>query len=228
VSRAASGGGATDASPARAALADAAAAAYARAVADIDCVLLAAGASSRMGRYKPLLPWRGTTVVETSAAAALAVASRVLLVVGYRGDELAALFAGRARVEIVPNPDYAAGLFSSVQAGVRRVRTSRFFVALADMPLVTPGLYERLLAEPPAPAVRPLYDGTRGHPVLLDASMIAPILAEPVTGMMRNVIARVAARDMAVDDPAALLDLDEPADYERLAGHSTDGDDRPK
>ncbi len=186
-------------------------------MADVDCLLLAAGASSRMGRWKPVLPWRGATVVEASAAAALAACSRVLLVVGHRGDELVRLFAGRERVEAVPNPRYIAGLFSSIRAGIERVRSERFFVALADMPLVSPDLYLRLLGEPQADAVRPVYRGTRGHPVLLSARVIPLIRDESEDSTLRNVLARVECRDVPVDDPGAVLDLDLPDDYDRLS-----------
>ncbi len=186
-------------------------------MADLDCVLLAAGASVRMGRWKPLLPWRGATVVEASAAAALSACSRVLLVVGHRGDELAGLFSGRPRLEVVPNAGYLAGLFSSIRAGVERVRSPRFFIALADMPLVRPELYLALLDEPEAEAVRPVYRGTPGHPVLLSARIIPLIREESEDSTMRNVLARVGCRDVPVDEPGAVLDLDEPADYDRLS-----------
>jgi len=170
-----------------------------------------------MGQWKLLLPWRGTTVIEASAAAALEACSRVLLVVGHRGDELERLFAATKLVEVVRNPDHAAGLFSSVRAGVLRVRSQRFFVALGDMPLAGPQLYRRLVDEPSAAALRPVYRGTRGHPVLLDSALIPLILAEPAESTMRNVLARVEARDVPVEDAGAVLDLDEPADYERLS-----------
>jgi len=186
-------------------------------VADVDCLLLAAGASVRMGRWKPLLPWRGATVVEASVAAALGACSRVLLVVGHRGDELGRLFAGRERVEVVPNAGYLAGLFSSIRTGVERVRSSRFFIALADMPLVRPELYLALLGAPEADAVRPVYRGTPGHPVLLSARVIPLIRAESEDSTMRNVLARVECRDVPVDESGAVLDLDEPADYDRLS-----------
>jgi molybdenum cofactor cytidylyltransferase len=187
-------------------------------VAEVDCLLLAAGSSSRMGRWKMLLPWRGSTVVETAAVAALEHCSRLLLVVGHRGDELARLFAGRDRVEVVWNRDHERGLFSSIRAGVAGVGTARFFVALGDMPMVDPRIYRRLLEAPPAPVLRPAYLGRRGHPVLLSAQMIPLILAEPPESTMRNVLARVDGRDMDVQDAGVVLDLDEPADYERLSG----------
>ncbi len=183
----------------------------------MDCVLLAAGASTRMGRLKMLLPWRGSTVVEAAAAAALGACSRLLVVVGHRGEELARLFAGRDRVEIVRNPGWERGLFSSVRAGVAAVRSERFFVALGDMPLVGSAVYRSLLAAPPAPAVHPLYGDRRGHPVLLAAEMIPRILAEPPDSTLRAVLERVEGREVAVDDAGTLLDLDVPADYERLA-----------
>jgi molybdenum cofactor cytidylyltransferase len=184
----------------------------------VDCLLLAAGASTRMGRWKMLLPWRGSTVVEAAAAAALGGCSRVLLVIGYRGEELERVFAGHTGVEVVWNRGYERGLFSSIQAGVARVRTPRFFVALADMPMVASGVYRQLLQSPPAAAARPVHAGRPGHPVLLSAAMIPLILAEPPGSTMRNVLARVERREVEVSDAGVVLDLDEPGDYDRFSG----------
>lgn len=170
-----------------------------------------------MGRWKMLLPWRGSTVVEAAAAAALDACSRLIVVVGHRGEELAGVFAARDRVEIVRNPDWERGLFSSVRAGAAAVRSERFFVALGDMPLVGSPVYRSLLAAPPAPAVHPLYRGRRGHPVLLAAAVIPRILAAPLESNLGCVLQGVEGRDVVVDDPGTQLDLDEPADYERLA-----------
>ncbi len=91
------------------------------------------------------LPCSGSTIVECSVQNALESCSRVILVSGYRGDELARLFAGRERVLVVHNADYELGMFSSVQCGVTRVNTERFFLALGDMPLVAAAVYKILL-----------------------------------------------------------------------------------
>ena len=116
----------------------------------VECVMLAAGESRRMGRWKMLLPLEETTVVERSVENALVVCDTVYLVVGHRGEELMRLFAGRNRVVCVANRRYAQGMFSSVKTGVARLKGGRCFLALADMPLVSPKVYRSLLEASPA------------------------------------------------------------------------------
>jgi len=70
----------------------------------IDCLVPAAGLSERMGSWKPLLPFGDSTIVETVVANALAVCSRVILVVGYRGKDLGARFSTETHVIIVETP----------------------------------------------------------------------------------------------------------------------------
>lgn len=192
-----------------------------------DCLLLAAGGSTRMGAWKPLLPWRGATVIEWSVRHALEFCRRVLLVSGYRGAELRALFAGRPGVETVENPGWRRGMLSSIQAGAARVESGRFFIALGDMPLVGGGIY-RLLAmrlEAAAPATggpegggrqaaRPVCGGRTGHPVLLDRSLVPRILAADPALSMRDLLREVEVLEVPAADGSVLIDLDTPADYE--------------
>ena len=161
----------------------------------MDCIVPAAGSSTRMGRWKPVLPFGGSTIVQTVVAAALQVCSRVVLVTGFHGTELAALFAGESRVLAIHNNDWQQGMFSSIRAGSSHVLTPRFFVTLGDMPWIAPAVYEALLREGGADVeggsdhgggrdvVFAAYGGMRGHPVLFRNSVKAAIAAaDPLTG----------------------------------------------
>jgi len=103
----------------------------------IDCLIPAAGLSSRMGRWKLLLPYRGTTILEQTLNNALSLCSRVVLVTGYRGNELEEIYAGRSGVVTVRNADFKRGMFSSIQTGVPLVSTEWFFITMGDMPGIT-------------------------------------------------------------------------------------------
>ena len=61
-----------------------------------ECIVLAAGASARMGQWKLFLPFQGRTVIECVVRAALTVCSRVILVTGFRSAEAAAFFSSWA------------------------------------------------------------------------------------------------------------------------------------
>jgi molybdenum cofactor cytidylyltransferase len=83
-------------------------------------IILAAGLSSRMGRFKLTLPWGDRTVIgQVVATLAAAGIDEVIIVTGHRADEVAAALADTT-AQVVHNPDYAAGeMFSSIQAGIR-------------------------------------------------------------------------------------------------------------
>ncbi len=150
-----------------------------------------------MGRWKPLLPFGETSIIQTVVAAALRACPRVLLVTGYRGDELADLFRSEPRVIPVVNEDWPRGMFSSVRRGMARAGTSRFFVTLGDMPWITPAVYEALLTGDEADVIFPVHGGRRGHPVLFHERVRPAVAsADPFTGSMRAIAECFRVREM--------------------------------
>jgi len=186
-----------------------------------DCVVIAAGESRRMGSWKLLLPLDpGRDASDTVAAAAvrgaLEACARVIVVVGYRGGELRRLFRGWKRVECTSNPGYARGMFSSIKAGMRRVETERCFLALADMPLVSPGTYRQMLAAPAVDCVVPMYRGKRGHPVLMSSAVRRAVLEAEDEAILRDILTAFPTLALRVEDRHILTDLDTPADLQKL------------
>jgi molybdenum cofactor cytidylyltransferase len=168
-----------------------------------------------MGGWKPLLPFEGSTIIERVVERALEACSRVILVTGYRSEELATVFRGRPRVSAVENRDWQLGMFSSIRRGVGSVTTSRFFVTLGDMPWIRPEVYHALLCFPPADVVFPVFDRVRGHPVLFAARMKEEILrADPETGAMREIAARHRVGELPWNDRSILRDIDTVGDLE--------------
>ena len=196
----------------------------------IDCIIPAAGASTRMGDWKPLLPFGGSTIVETTVAAALAArvegGIRVLLVAGYRGNELHGLFGGRPGVVVVDNPRWEAGLLGSIQAALPYVSSDRFFIVHADMPLVPSSAFGLLceadargpLPQREAPAGVPLlasFRGEAGHPVLVPAALIGEILGLDPALRLRPFLMERGGRLVDCGTSAVLADLDSRLDYEK-------------
>lgn len=192
----------------------------------------AAGASSRMGAWKPLLPWGEGSVVEAAVGAALGACPRVLLVAGFRAEGLEALFRGEPRVLVLRNPGWELGMLGSIQRALPEVRGEAFFCANADMPLLAPADYEALAERRASLAARgrgeggaaseaavfaAAADGTgrlrAGHPVLVPAAWIAEVLGLPPGDRMQRFLA--GRPSLLVErGPAALADIDTPGDYE--------------
>ena len=150
-------------------------------------MLLAAGAGRRAGGAKGLRrDGAGQAWVRRSAEVLLdGGCTRVLVVVGASGDEVAALVQDPRwprcdHVVVVRCAGWAAGLSASLTAGLGAVSADAAVVHLVDLPDVGPAVVRRVLAHAGRSRdtlARATYDGRPGHPVLVGADHVAPLLA---------------------------------------------------
>jgi molybdenum cofactor cytidylyltransferase/nicotine blue oxidoreductase len=138
--------------------------------------VLAAGRGSRLGgdASKPLLEWCGRPLVAWALDAALGSGlAPVVVVVGYRADDVRAAIDGR-EVIVVENPEWEEGIASSLRAALHALtpmdEVEAVCVGLADQPLVTPEAYQ-LVDMVDGEMVVPSYDGQPGNPVKLARSL---------------------------------------------------------
>jgi molybdenum cofactor cytidylyltransferase len=197
-------------------------------------VILAAGESKRMGEPKLVLPFRGTTMVEAVVDKVLAAGpTRVVVVVGGAATEVRAALAGRP-VQFVHNPDFAGGMLSSVQRGLRALpdEAEGALIVLADQPLVPEAAIRAVLEAGRTGAkglVVPVFRGRRGHPLYIALSYRSEIEGlDPEVGL-RQLLARHPddILELEAGDPGLLEDVDTPADYRRVSGAGPKGR-RPK
>lgn len=188
-------------------------------------IILAGGLSSRMKRFKPLLPLGETTVTDHVIATFLSESVDVFLVAGYKQDEIRAGIKKRD-ITIVYNPDYEQGMFSSIQAGIRHLHPSHqaFFVLPVDIPLVRPTTIRRLMqaaAENPDKIIYPAFGGERGHPPLIPAGLIHDILGWGKNGGLKAVLKahEKLALEVPVADSFIHFDIDTPENYRSLMEH---------
>ena len=191
---------------------------------EVAGVVLAAGRGTRFGESPKLLATLdGRALVRHAAEAALAAGlAPVLVVVGHRAGGVEAALTGLP-VRIVPNPDYADGLSTSLRAGFAALPPSAAAAAilLGDMPRVSGGLVRRLAqawregGEPVA--LVPVHDGRRGNPAILSRGL-APAIAELVgdSGAGPLLRGRAGVVEFAVSDDAIRLDIDTPEALARL------------
>lgn len=188
-------------------------------------IVLAAGASTRMGRPKALLPAGGSTFVRTILTALRdgGVADAVVVVRPGRDDVIAEVEAvryGRA----VTNPGADAGQLSSLLTGLDAIDEDGLdaaLVTLVDVPLVSAATIRLLLARAAvsrAAIVRAVHGGRHGHPVIFKRQVFAALrAADPAVGA-KEVVRAARVEDVEVDDPGVLVDVDTPLDYARLFG----------
>ena len=187
-------------------------------------ILLAAGASTRMGQVKQLLNYGGQPLLRHAAETAIAAGcAPVVVVLGAREAEIRPALDG-LDVEIVVNEGWAAGMGTSIQTGLRALEgheVAGAILALADQPMVSPAFLAELAAkhtESGKQIVAARYSGTVGVPVFFARSAF-PLLAalKPDQGC-KPVILSHPQDALLVDCPEAAFDIDTPEDYARLPG----------
>jgi molybdenum cofactor cytidylyltransferase len=185
----------------------------------VAAVVLAAGQASRFGAPKQLALWQSKSLLAHVVDAALASrAARVIVVLGAHADACREALAGRP-VEIIFNPDWAAGQSTSVKAGLAALpgHISAALFPLADQPFVTAAdidavisTYQRTLA----PIVWPEYEGQRGNPVLFDRRLFPEMMQVTGDTGARPVLQahRAEAERVVVANAGVLRDVDTPGD----------------
>jgi xanthine dehydrogenase accessory factor len=180
--------------------------------------VLAAGASSRMGRPKALLPLgEGTFLSAILATLSAAGFPRPLVVTGAEAKAVDAE-ARRLGAKVVPNPDWEAGRFTSVRAAARAAEDAPLLLWPVDCPAVsadTVSALGRAAAEHPDRDIVPVHGGRGGHPVLLCAGTVRSLAAAGSDGNLRDFV-RERRLPVDVADPAVLDDLDTPEDLARF------------
>jgi molybdenum cofactor cytidylyltransferase len=142
-------------------------------VGKIWSIILAAGESKRMGSPKMLLALNGSTILENVIHHVSESASDgILVVLGAYMEEIGELVS-RYGVQQCKNENYREGMLSSVKCGFRNLPedTEAVLVFQGDQPFISSGAINRLIEvyrESDKGIVLPVYQGKRGHPLLLD------------------------------------------------------------
>jgi CTP:molybdopterin cytidylyltransferase MocA len=190
----------------------------------IAAIILAAGASERMGYPKALLPYRGRSFLEgiLEACYASGIEHRVV-VLGYYADKILESI-DLSGVTVAMSQDIDAGPIGSVWAGLATLAASPVDAVLVwpvDRPHIAVATVTALVDAFRAghqAIVVPTCGGQRGHPVLFGRRVFAELLGAPRDEGARAVVRKDPARvaEVAVDDAAVLEDFNTPEDYKRL------------
>lgn len=189
-------------------------------------IVLAAGAATRMGCTKQLLPWRGKPLVEHVIHQILLceeVQRPLIVVLGAESVRITRALNDLTGVVLLSNREFQRGMLSSIQAGIRALPSGldAFFIALGDQPFITPTLFRTAISHFSSgskPVVVPCYQGSRGHPVIVCSSLRNDILDFQGEGGLREFF-RIHCQGLVdffeVTEPGILVDLDYPEDYAR-------------
>ncbi|OON67046.1 NTP transferase domain-containing protein [Hymenobacter sp. CRA2] len=199
------------------------------AIPPIAAVLLAAGASTRMGQPKQLLPYQGSTLLRRAAETALAAGCQpVVVVTGALHAELAAEVRDLP-VLLEHNDVWEAGIGTSIGVGVRAVEKSApeaaaVLVMLSDQPLVTPALLGQLLTawRQSGLPVATTYADAVGVPAVFGRMVWPQLLALPATAGAKPLLQRLGDELALISFPPAATDVDTPEQYAALLSETTE------
>lgn len=193
-------------------------------------VILAAGSSTRMGQDKALLPWQGETFLASAIRVLQPLTELVIVVVGANEQNLAPIIYANAAF-LVRNPSPDQGQFSSLQRGLEEVLNrgrDAAIVTLVDRPAVSPQTVQQLKDEflksnDDIWAEIAEYGGQHGHPIVIGREMIEAFLRAPAGSTARDMEHANQSHIcyLPVADPYVVLNVDTPADLEKLYSGSS-------
>lgn len=189
----------------------------------ISALILAAGASKRMGQPKLLLSWGKQTVIEHVVSTFLQAGIADILVVTGGAHEQVEKVIEHFPVRKLYNQNYAAGeMLSSLQLGLRQMpqQTEAVLVGLGDQPQLMESSVRSVCEayrEGKFRLVVPSFQKRRGHPWLVDHVLWNKLLALSAPASPRDFLNSHAdeIHYVNMDTPTILADLDTPEDYNK-------------
>lgn len=194
-------------------------------------VIVAAGMSSRMGDFKPMLNIGSISIAQRVVATfQQAGVDKIVMVTGYNAAVLERHLSNNGLV-FLRNENYeTTHMFDSVCIGLEymKSRCDRVLFTPVDIPLFTAATVSALLASDALLAC-PVCDGERGHPLLIGSSLIDRILNDSGERGLKGALERssVVMTEVAVKDKGVLHDADTPEDYRALLRYHNDQLVRP-
>ncbi len=191
----------------------------------VAAIVLAAGAATRMGRLKQLLPYRDRTFVQHAIRQVLEAQFDPIIVVVGAGAETVQAAIAQERVHVVYNEYWQSGMGSSVSAGIRHIQEEGFdsaaaAITLADQPLVTAEHLRTMRKEVHrggVPIVAAQYNGTLGVPAIFARKLFGALANLPLEAGAKHLLRQPGLQVKAFPLPEAAMDIDTPDDLEALS-----------
>lgn len=190
---------------------------------EIGALIVAAGMSSRMGEFKPMLPIGSISVAQRVVATLnQAGIGKIVMVTGYNATMLERHLAGNGII-FLRNENFATTqMFDSVKIGLAYLqdKCDKVLVTPVDVPLFTAKTVKTIL-DSGAPLACPRCEGRQGHPLLIASILIPEILADCGETGLKGAIGRCNTGLLCidVDDPGTIHDADTPEDFSALVDY---------
>jgi len=189
----------------------------------IGILLLAAGASHRMGRPKQLLKIGEETLIERAIKLTQAINhQQTIIVLGANAEKIKPSITPMEKLAVIINENWQRGMGTTVKAGIgfflaQKQKYSAIIIMVCDQPYLTTEKLEELIAkhqQSKAAIVATTYGGIKGVPVLFDKSIFPRLLQLNKDEGARKIIKNYKGKIATVAFPEGIIDLDTPAAYQ--------------
>ena len=194
----------------------------------LSALIPAAGMSTRLKQYKPLLKLGSHTLIEKVILLFQQCGIEDIIVVTGHNNEMIEPLISQAGAKAIFNPNFKTGMLSSIQTGVRALspESAGFFLLPADIPLIRPSTINALMSSfygisddliTSGQIITPQFDGKDGHPPLIPAQLLPEILSIGAGSNLGQLLSRQKQKFfLQVHDSAILMDADTQQDFECL------------
>ena len=190
---------------------------------EIGALIVAAGMSSRMGEFKPMLSIGSISVAQrVIATLSQAGISKIVMVTGYNATALERHLSGNGIIFLRNDAYETTQMFDSVKIGLSYLqdKCDKVLFTPVDVPLFTAKTVKIILDSGAHLAV-PMCEGKQGHPILIDRRLIPEILADCGEMGLKGAMDRCSEPLLRidVDDPGTIHDADTPEDFSALVDY---------
>lgn len=184
----------------------------------IEGIILAAGFSQRAQSYKMTLKLGEKTILGNCIESMYNICSKIFVVGGYKIQNLIPTVELYSKVDLVLNPRYEDGMYSSIKEGIKYIKAKRFFLIPGDYPVINRDVYQTM-ANIDDDIVIPTYNNNKGHPVLMKSHLIDEINKNSISSNLREFISSKNFTTIEVQDKGILLDIDTIEDYHNICNY---------
>jgi molybdenum cofactor cytidylyltransferase len=194
----------------------------------VGIILLAAGGSSRLGKPKQLLLYKGQTLLQNTLSVALTSnAQSVMVVLGANADILQTEITN-GKIHVVVNDDWQEGMGSSIRTGVKAIAeinpsTEGVILLVCDQPFINSALLNNLITahqKTGKEIVACTYGNTFGPPVFFHQSLFSELLQLKGDTGARSIVQKHLDNMEAIPFPEGIFDIDTKGDYEKIKGNA--------
>jgi len=156
-------------------------------------LIISAGLSQRMGKFKPLLNYKGKSFIQNIVFKLNSVCDEIIIVTGFKANEVKEnvnQLNMQSKIEFVQNESFEKGMFTSLQAGLAKAKESDWIIYhFVDQPGLPEEFYKEFVnqIDDKHNWIQPAIKEQKGHPILIHKNLIDHILSSSNDSNLREI-----------------------------------------